>query len=246
MATLNQICRHPIKSLGEEVIERVRLTAGAHMPGDRVWAIAHGDSSYDAANPTWERSRNFVIQTLNPKLAQLTVALDGDVVTLTHPDIGAITASPDRDGEALTAWLAPVVDDAVSGPFAVAKAPSPLTDFEDTHISIGSTASLHALEEMAGARLARIRFRMNLWLDGVDPWMEQLWIGQEIAIGAARLRIIEPCKRCNATNANPSTGVRDTDLPRLLHGRFRHMNFGVYAQVIEGGEIATGDEVILP
>lgn len=246
MATLNQICRHPVKSLGEEVIDRVRLTAGAHMPGDRVWAIAHGKSAYDPANPTWERSRNFVIQTLNPKLAQLTVALEGDVVTLTHPDLGAITVSPDRDSEALTAWLTPIVDEGVSGPFIVAKAPQPLTDFEQTHISIGSTSSLQELESMADVRLARIRFRMNLWLDGVEPWAEQEWIGKEITVGAARLRIIDPCKRCNATNANPSTGSRNTDLPRLLHGRFRHMNFGVYAQVVEGGEIVTGDEVILP
>ena len=246
MATLNQICRHPIKSFGEEVIERVLLTAGAHMPGDRVWAIAHGKSAYDAAAPTWERSRNFVIQTLNPKLAQLSVALNGDTVTLTHPDIGAITAAPDRDGEALTAWLAPLTDPSVTGPFTVAKAPIGMTDFDHTHISIGSTSSLHALEGMADTQLARIRFRMNLWLDGLEPWVEQDWIGKEIAVGRVRLRIIEPCKRCNATNANPSTGVRDTDLSRLLHGAFKHMNFGVYAQVTTGGEIALGDDVWAP
>lgn len=246
MATLDQICRHPIKSFGEEVIERVLLTAGAHMPGDRVWAIAHGASAYDTANPTWERSRNFVIQTLNPKLAQMSVSLDGETVTLTHPEIGAITAQPDRDSDALTAWLAPIVDPAVTGPFCVAKAPQPMTDFDNTHISIGSTSSLRALEQMADTQLARIRFRMNLWLDGLEPWVEQDWIGREIAVGRARLRIIDPCKRCNATNANPSTGVRDTDLPRLLYGEFGHMNFGVYAQVTTAGEIATGDDVWAP
>ncbi|MGB0410196.1 MAG: MOSC domain-containing protein [Pikeienuella sp.] len=246
MATLNQICRHPIKSLGEEVIERVLLTAGAHMPGDRVWAIAHANSAFEAANPTWQRSRNFVIQTLNPKLVQLTVALVGDMVTLTHPDLGAITVSPERDSDALTAWLTPIIDPAIVGPYFVAKGPQPFSDFENTHISIGSTSSLHALEQMADTQLARIRFRMNLWLDDVEPWAEQSWIGKEISIGAARLRIIDPAKRCAATNANPSTGMRDTDLPRLLHSHFGHMNFGVYAQVIEGGEIATNDKVTLP
>lgn len=246
MATLGQICRHPIKSFGEEVIERVLLTQGAHMPGDRVWAVAHGTSAYDAANPTWERSRNFVIQTVNPKLAQLSVSLNGDTVTLTHPDLGAITAAPDCDSEALAAWLAPIVDPSVQAPFRIAKAPQPMTDFENTHISIGSTASLRALEDLADTQLARIRFRMNLWLDGLEPWVEQSWIGREIAVGPVRLRIIDPCKRCNATNANPSTGVRDTDLPRLLHGTFGHMNFGVYAQVTTGGEVANGDLVWTP
>jgi uncharacterized protein YcbX len=246
MATLNQICRHPIKSFGEEVIERVLLAVGVHMPGDRVWAIAHGNSVYDAAAPTWERSRNFVIQTLNPKLAQLSVSLDGDTVTLTHPELGAITASPDRDGDALAAWITPIVDPAISGPFTVAKAPTPMTDFENTHIAIGSTSSLRAFEQIADTQLARIRFRMNLWLDGLEPWEEQNWIGREIAVGVVRMRIIDPCKRCNATNANPSTGVRDTDLPRLLHSKFGHMNFGVYAQVTTAGEIATGDDVWTP
>lgn len=246
MATLNQICRHPIKSFGEEVIDRVLLTAGAHMPGDRVWAIAHSASAYKAASPTWERSRNFVIQTLHPKLAQMTVALNDGAVTLTHPDLGAITARPEDDAEALTQWLSPIVEPSAPPPFVVAKAPVGMTDFEHTHISIGSTSSLNALEGMAGAPLARIRFRMNLWLDGLEPWVEQDWIGKEIAVGRVRLRVIEPCKRCNATNANPNTGVRDTDLPRLLHGEFRHMNFGVYAQVTTSGEIATGDDVWAP
>ena len=252
MARLDQICRHPIKSLGEEVIDRVRLTRGAHMPGDRVWAIAHGKSAFDPAAPGWAQSRNFVIQTLHPKLAQLTVALEEEApeaatVTLTHPDLGAIKVRPEQDAAALTAWLTPIVDPRPAPPpYRVARAPLPMTDFEDSHISIGSLASLRALEEMAGGPLARIRFRMNLWLDGLEPWAEQDWQGREIAVGGARLRITAPAKRCDALNANPNTGARDTDLPRLLHGAFRHMHFGVYAQVTESGDIAAGDDVWTP
>ena len=49
--------------------------------------------------------------------------------------------------------------------------------------------------------------------------------------------------RCAATNVDPDTGVRDLTIPNTLMQTFDHMDFGIYAQVIEGGEIASGDAV---
>ena len=38
---VSALWRHPIKGHGVEPVEGVTLTAGATMPWDRVWAIAH-------------------------------------------------------------------------------------------------------------------------------------------------------------------------------------------------------------
>jgi len=97
---------------------------------------------------------------------------------------------------------------------------------------------------MAGTSLAHIRFRMNLWVDGFTPWEEFEWEGREITVGAARLTVTGRVKRCNATNADPDTGLRNTELPRLLHSSFGHMDFGVYARVLNGGDVALDDKVI--
>lgn len=246
MATLDRICRHPVKSLGEETIDRVTLEAGRHMPWDRVWAIAHGRSEFDHDNPAYVRSRNFVIQSTNPALAQIACAFDeaAEALTLAHPALGEITVRPGGGGDLLTDWIAPIAGASGPPPYRLAARPGAgMTDFPETHISIGSLASLRALEQMAGASLAHIRFRMNLWVEGLAPWEEFDWLDREIAVGPARLKVIDRVTRCNATNASPETGRRDTDIPRLLHGRFGHMDFGVYAQVTQGGEIRAGDEV---
>ena len=246
MIRLEEIRRAPVKSLGQEVLESAMLTPGRAIGWDRVWAVTHGKSDFNDANPKWVRSRNHVIQSTNPALAQMTCRYDevSGELTLAHPTLGELTVNPMTDGQRLSDWLAPIAEPSGPPPYRLVSIPGGnLHDFEDTHISIGNLASLRALEGMAGLSLDRIRFRMNLWVDGAAPWEEFDWDDGELTIGAARFKIIGRVKRCNATNADPKTGKRNSEITRLLYDRFKHMDFGLYAQVIEGGEIRPGDAV---
>ncbi len=245
--TLAEIYRHPVKSLGEEPLDEVALEPGRPVPWDRAWAICHGASDWDEAAPQWLPPRNFVNQTHVPRLAQIVVSFDADagLLTLRHPDRQELAVAPGTvEGDsALTQWMAPLTEGtARQGPFRVCRAPGiQFTDFEDTHVSIGSIASRRALEEIAGAPLEPIRFRMNLWLDGLAPWGELELVGREIEVGAARLRIVARDARCNATAANPATGARDVPVPAILKTHLGHTDFGVYAQVATGGRVRRGD-----
>jgi hypothetical protein len=96
-----------------------------------------------------------------------------------------------------------------------------------------------------GVPLSADRFRGNLWLSGGNPFAEFDWIGQDIQIGAAVLRIKERITRCRATMTNPSTGLVDADTLGTLKAVYGHQDFGVYAEVIKGGHIALQDEGIL-
>jgi uncharacterized protein YcbX len=49
--------------------------------------------------------------------------------------------------------------------------------------------------------------------------------------------------RCAATNVDPDTGIRDLSIPDTLMRSFGHADCGVYGEVVEGGEIAVGDEL---
>jgi hypothetical protein len=44
---------------------------------------------------------------------------------------------------------------------------------------------------------------------------------------------------------NPETAERDADPVRELRAAFGHPDLGIYAEVIEGGEIAVGDALEL-
>lgn len=245
---LTDIYRHPVKSLGEEALDRAILTPDQGIPWDRAWAIVHAHADWDPDAPGFiSGSRNVVNQTQVPRLAQIVCVFDEakGVLSLSHPDLGTLSVQPavPADQTRLMDWIAPLTEGTPSvGPFQFCAAPGVrYTDFEDTHISLATGNSLRALQERVGQKLEHIRFRMNLWLEGPPAWSELDWVGQDIEIGEAIITIIGRDERCNATNANPATGKRDTSLPALLQRDFGHMDFGVYAQVKRGGTVRPGD-----
>lgn len=247
---LAKIYRHPVKSLGEEELESVELAPGRPLPWDRTWAIGHGRTGWRPGRSPWEGSGNFVTQTYVPRLAQVSAALDeaSGRLTLRHPDRPDLTVAPGTpEGDAaLSDWAAPLAEGtAWRGPFSVCRAPVAFTDFEESHLSIASIASRRALEDLAGQPLEPIRFRMNLWLDGLAPWEDLELVGRKLEIGEVRLRVIDRVARCNATAANPATGARDLAVPALLKRNFGHSDFGVYAQVVRGGSLRRGQAVRL-
>lgn len=243
--TLAHIFRHPVKSLGEEELPSADLRKGKPIAFDRRWAVAHGDADSIIG---WAAPKNFINQTHVPRLAQIKCRFHPEQhrLELSHPDLPDITlqiGSVEGD-DMLSEWLDPLVQGTTrSGPFLVHALPDgAFTDFIETDISIGSEASRRALSQMAGQDLEHIRFRMNLWLEGLAPWEELDLIGREIEVGEARLKVMERCGRCNATAASPETGARDVPVTSLLNDEFGHKDFGIYAHVIKGGTIRPDDE----
>ena len=44
---------------------------------------------------------------------------------------------------------------------------------------------------------------------------------------------------------NPTTAIRDLNVPKQLMGSYDHMDMGIYTTVVQGGEIKVGDEIDL-
>ncbi len=57
--------------------------------------------------------------------------------------------------------------------------------------------------------------------------------------------MIKRTQRCGATNVNPDTAERDTNIPKALQDHFGHMDLGDYARAEAGGKIRPGDEITL-
>ncbi len=237
------ICRHPIKGHGREALASVRLLAGACLPWDRHWAVAH-----DAARlePGWNPCVNFARGAKAPGLMAITSTLDEATatVTLQHPDRGEITFHPDdaADLPRFLDWVGPLTPAGRAQPAALVSAGRGMTDSDFPSVSILSVTSLADLSARMGQDLSPHRFRGNLWLDGAAPWEELGWVGRTLRLGGAVLRIDERITRCNATKVNPTTGKPDADTLSALETAFGHQDFGVYATVIEGGPIALGDD----
>ena len=74
------------------------------------------------------------------------------------------------------------------------------------------------------------------------------WIGSASRSRSDRMSSIEvtaPIQRCNAINASPVGAGRDVELMRVLQHSYGHLNFGIEANVLEGGRISVGDELAI-
>ena len=70
-------------------------------------------------------------------------------------------------------------------------------------VHIVNLASVRELERIIGRPVDPLRFRANLYLDGMEPWAEFAWLDKEIGVGPTRLRVFARTQRCEATNVDP-------------------------------------------
>ena len=245
---VTHLWRHPIKGCGVEAVERSELVAGAAMPWDRVWAVAHDGARIQQGADGWASCANFARGARTAELMAIRAVTDeaAGQVTLSHPRRPEITVDPDDAGDAarLVAWLTPLCDPARALPAFVARAGARgMTDSDFPSIAVLNRASLAALAERLGRPLAMERFRGNVWLEGLAPWGEFDLVGRDLRVGGALLRVRERITRCKATTVNPETGRSDADTLGGLQAGWGHQDFGVYAEVVEGGTVAVGDTV---
>jgi uncharacterized protein len=114
-----------------------------------------------------------------------------------------------------------------------------------------SRASLERLRAVAGAAspVDPRRFRMTFGLDGLAAHEEDAWMGRDVRVGGALLRVGGHVGRCALTTRQPDTGT--VDFKTLHHLRaYRDdmpatepLPFGVYAHVLEPGRVRVGDPV---
>jgi uncharacterized protein len=243
---LAHIVRHPIKGHGREELGQVALTAGACLPFDRHWAVAH-----DAAKLTggWVPCVNFARGAKALSLMAMTCTLDEEArkITLRHPDLGEMTFHPDdpADLPRFLAWVAPLAPAERAQPKQIVSVGRGMTDSAFPSVAILSLTTLRDLSARMGQDLSIHRWRGNLWLDGVPLRAEEGWAGRVIRAGGAVLRVEERITRCRATTADPTTGLAAGDTLAALQAAYGHQDLGVYATVIEGGAVAVGDAWVL-
>lgn len=171
------------------------------------------------------------------------------------PSLGLTIAGNLRTAEgraAIERFFAKFCADELRGPPKLLHADGhSFSDVARKVVSFINLASVSAIVAMVDAPVDPLRFRGNVYVEGWPAWGELDLLGKELIIppaspaGArsARLKVIKRIVRCAATNVEPSTGIRDLAIPHTLMRANGHADCGVYAEVIEGGEIAVGDEI---
>jgi uncharacterized protein len=253
------IYRYPIKGLSPDPLPRATLSPGQTITGDRLYAIENGPSGFDPATRPYLAKTHFLMLMKNERLAALHTTFDQDthVLTIEAPAPASASGGEASGGSqklradlrtkegrlAVEAFFRRFMPEELRGPPKILHAEGhSFSDVARKVVSIINLASVAAVEDMVGVPVNPLRFRGNVYVEGWPAWSELDLVGRELRVGqGVRLKVVKRIVRCAATNVDPDTGARDLNIPQTLLHNLKHADCGIYAEVIEGGEIAAGD-----
>lgn len=225
VGTVARLWRYPVKSLGGEPRTELELESRG-IVGDRRYAVRDEAGRFGSGKTT----RRFIRM---DGLLALQASLADGVPVVRFPDGTAVRG----DEPSIHSRLSRVVGRSVD----LAREEA-VSHFDAGAVHLLTTAGLaETAAALPGATIDDRRFRPNVVIavDGGSCPLEA-WRGRTLAIGAARLRILERTERCAMVGmAQPSL----PDDPGVLAWLARHKNgrFGVYAAVAVPGRLGLGD-----
>jgi hypothetical protein len=249
MPHIAEIYRYPVKGLSAQPMQRVSIGAGQVIPFDRAYALENGPSAFNPHEPKWMAKLAFLMLMRHEQIAELNTHFDTETHSLAIKRNGSIVAEGSLETEdgrrKIEAFFDEFLATDIRGPSKVISAPD--FSFQDT--SSGMVVSLINLESVRdiGKKIATgvhpLRFRANLYVEGLSAWEECAWVGSELVAGAVRFQVTKQIDRCAAIDVDPVTGARDLNLLRTMMQTYGHFNCGIYLKVIESGAFSVGDEI---
>jgi hypothetical protein len=215
MPRLEHIFVYPIKSLDGVAVNQATVLESGALKGDREFAIV-------------DVQDNYVNGKRNAKVHQLRSSFDLEnrVVSLQRQETGqAETFHLDGDRSSLEAWLTNYFG------FSVRVIQNTQVGFPDDTDSPGPTViSTATLTDVAswfsGLSLedARLRFRSNLEIDGVEAFWEDCLYQEAdsvvpFQIGDVLVSGVNPCQRCIVPTRNAITGEADANFQKTFVNR---------------------------
>ncbi|WP_028348216.1 MOSC domain-containing protein [Bradyrhizobium murdochi] len=247
-ARIAGIYRYPVKGLTPEQLDHAELKRGQTLLADRRYAIENGPSGFDPAQPKWLPKPHFLMLMRDEWLAGLHSHFDDASNVLSIRRNGEIAAQGDlttaEGRRTIENFFATAFAGQIKGPPKVLESPGhSFSDVARKVLSIINLASVRAIEDIVGAPVHPLRFRANLYVEGWPAWHEFDLLDRTLAIGDVRLKVVKRIVRCAAVNVDPDTAQRDLAIPPALQRRLGHGDCGIYAEVITGGSISTGDAI---
>ncbi|MCS7477892.1 MOSC domain-containing protein [Umezawaea endophytica] len=246
---------YPVKGLSAQPLERVALRPGEGIPHDRVFALARPGGAYRPGTREGLSKQEFFALVSDHRLAGLDTHLDTDTDVLTVRVVGHEVLHADlrtEEGrEDAVRFFTGVLDLPPGATPVLAREPG--RRFTDAAvagdgpmdwISMVNLASVRDLESRTGTVVDRLRFRANVFVDGLPAWSELDAVGREFDLGGVRVRCAHRTKRCAATEVDPATGHRDLPVVAMIDGAYGHRFMGTHLEVLTAGVVEKGDEVV--
>jgi uncharacterized protein len=218
--------RFPVKSMGGELLDRVEVVRDG-LVGDRGWAVYGADGKLASG----KHSRRF--RRMDP-VFELTARRDADGATLVRlPNGSELRAGDAGTDERLSEHFGEPVRLGLE---------SDVMHQDAAPVSIVGTATLSELgrHEGDGRPMDPRHLRANVVVETEVPYAEESWIGRDVTIGGARVRVSEPIERCRMVGI-AQVGLRERSGMLLAISHHHGLMAGIYASVLTPGWLSPGD-----
>lgn len=257
---LDRVVRYPVKGFSGQDLASASVRSGGGLPHDRVLAVANGTRTIEPGGG-WTACQAFVRLTTYTDLPRYAVhvssgepspgVLDGEPRSLRLTSPTGQVAEVRLVGDTVAAEDLPAADSALAswfpagplGPPRLVSSRHGLWDHSDAVLSLINLETVAELSRTAGRSVDPLRFRANLYFTGLPAWSELALVGRRIRLGDVELEVLRPTDRCRATAVDPNNADTDLNVPVLLAAGYGHLYCGVYARVVVGGRLATGQRL---
>ena len=249
MGIIETIYRYPVKGLSAEELQSTDLHKDDCIAFDRTYAIANGNRDFDPMAPKYMVKTKFLMLMRHEKLAALKTHFCSGTHDLTilrnDKQVSRGCLQQPMGRKIIEQFFAAYLGDQLLGAPHIVSAPDhSFSDVAEKCVSIINLASVRDLGRILGEEIHPLRFRGNLYIDGIEPWAELDWVGKDILIDDVPvLHCFKRIQRCAATNVNPVTAERDLSIPARLARALNHDDLGIYAMVSRDSTISRGARI---
>ncbi len=258
--TISSIHYCPVKSVSFQSIKSCEIKKNIGIVGDRIFAFAKGLNFEQAKifekDPDNRRGKWNKILTLKntPTMNKYNFLLKDNNLLLTYKNEKILTINADEFNKyELVANKILELENSLKDPIVLMQNKN--SPFFDTSISkktvlnhsvsLINKKSIEDFENKIQERIEIQRFRGNIYIDGVDAWEEENWIGKVIKINDVSFKVEKKIPRCVAINLKPNSDDDSLNLLQSLKKTYNHFDMGVYLTAMTEGEIVIGDKLIL-
>ena len=248
---IESLYHYPLKGFSAQSVEQAYLQPAAGFPGDRQWGFAKPGDRVDPMIPASTRKNRFYQLLQHERLAELQSHFDGESqeLSLTHRgqllvrEVLTSSSAALRVTEVLGKFLELPPDEqprlAYAGQHQFTDTAASTLElhgaWRKNSISLVGLSSVADLAARSGRPVQSAAVsRQSLTSAVCPPSPNSNWLGREVMLGAARLRIFERTVRCKANRSRPgdrpprpaNRQAAKTALRPHRHGRLRRRHHG--------------------
>jgi len=257
-ATISSINYCPVKSVSFQSIEKCEIKKDVGIIGDRIFAFAK-DLDLEQAklfekSPEERKGKWNKVLTLknSPVLNKYNFLFKENKLTLTFKDKEILTINVSKLSERqLLSKKIIELENSLKEPIILLK--NEESPFFDTSISnkvdfINSVSliniqSINDFQQKIDKKVEISRFRGNICIDGIKPWVEREWIGKIIKINNVSFKVKKNIPRCVAINLKPTTDDNSLNLLQSLKKTYNHFEMGIYLTALNDGKVEVGNKI---